>query len=111
MANDYIVKPIIYVVYNGHINIDADTLIVSAWNEYSDKKIFFNDKDFFAENFENSYDAAYAVSLSGAWRWSDHFVYFDEEGYLTSFSHWDDKNSPIEIDKIDISNLINNLKK
>ena len=98
-----------YVDYTGHIRIDADTFIVSAWNKYveevegGDNKIFLNDKNFFEENISNAYDAAMAVALSGAWRWADKFVCFDDDGYLTSFSHWDDVSSPVDVNKIDIS--------
>ena len=98
------------------IELDMDTVLVSLWNAYlegvgCDNKIFFNDADFFNKSFNNSYDAAWAVSLSGVWNWTDVFVCFDSEGYLTSFSRWDDENSPIDIDKLDISQLINSLKK
>ena len=105
-----------YKNYNDEIEVDLDTVLVSLWNAYIEaegygNKISFNDKGFFEKNFENSYDAAWAVSLSGGWRWTDTFVYFDEDGYLTSFSHWDDERSPIDIDKLDICQLINSLKK
>ena len=105
---------IFFIGYDERIKINVDMLIVNAWNAYVDikkgEKIYFNDEEFFENSFTNKYDAALAVSLSGNWRWADRFVCFDEDGYLTSFSHWDDENSPIEIDKIDINSLINNLK-
>ena len=106
---------IIYESYDGSIQIDMDTLLVSIWNVYiemeagGDNKIFLNDKDFFEKKFDNAYDAAWAVSLSGVWKWTDRFVYFNEGGYVTSFSHWDDENSPIDLDKINISPLIDGL--
>ena len=98
------------------IDLDLDTIIVSMWNAYVEaegygNKISFNDKEFFNNTFENPYDAAWAVSLSGRWAWSDDYVYFDNDGYITSFSHWDDERSPIDIDKLDICQLINSLKK
>ena len=105
-----------YKNYNDGIEVDLDTVLVSLWNAYIEaegygNKISFNDKGFFENNFESPYDAAWAVSLSGGWRWSDDYVYFDEDGYLTSFSHWDDDSSPINLDKLDICQLINSLKK
>ena len=100
------------------IDVNIDMVLISLWNAYLegedgryDNKIYVNDADFFANTFGNAYDAAWAVSLSGRWAWSNDFVYFDEDGYITSFSHWDDETSPIDLDKLDISQLINNLKK
>ena len=108
----------VYKNYNDGIEVDIDTVLVSLWNAYLegedrryDNRIYVNDKDFFVNTFENSYDAAWSVSLSGKWAWSDDYVYFDEDGCLTSFSHWDDENSPIDLDKLDISQLINSLEK
>ena len=101
----------------GEIELDMDTVLITLWNCHIenegryDSKIFFNNREFFKNSFENSYDAAWAVSLSGKWKWTDDYVYFNGEGYITSFSHWDDENSPIDIDKIDITHLINSLKK
>lgn len=112
-----IMENAIYVDYNGHVKIDDDIILVAAWNKYieeggdNNNKILFNDAEFFEENFKNAYDAACIASLSEAWLWYDRFVFFNGEGFLTSFSHWNDENSPIDIDKIDISILINNLKK
>ena len=106
-----------YKNYNGDVIIDEDAMIVSLWNAYveavGEEKIYLydNDKEFFAKYFDNSYDAAYAVSISGKWSWSDDYVYFDEDGYLVSFKHWNDAESPIDLDKIDISSLIDSLKK
>ena len=104
---------IMYKNYNDKVEISFDALIVAMWNEGEggDKKISLNNNEFFNTTFKNPYDAAFAVSLSGRWAWSDDYVYFDEDGYITSFNHWDDKNSPIDIDKIDVTDLINNLKK
>ena len=98
------------------VEVNMDTVMVSLWNahivaEGYGNKISFNDKGFFDSAFENAYDAAWAVSLSGKWCWSDEFVFFGEDGYLTSFSHWDDENSPIDLDKINIGSLIQSLKK
>ena len=110
-------EDVFFVDYDGRIQIDEDMLIVNAWNEYvkyvdrGGEKICFNDEEFFENTFTNKCDAAWAVSLSGKWQHTDKFVYFSMEGYLTSFTHWDDKNSPINMDKIDIDSLINNLKK
>ena len=92
------------------IDMNMDMVLISIYNAQADEKIYVNDKDFFINTFDNSYDAAWAVSLSGKWCWSDDFVYFDEEGNLTSFSHWDDERSPINIDKIDVGHLIDGLK-
>ena len=105
-----------YKNYENEVELDVDTVLVSLWNAYIEaegyyNKIFFNDKGFFEKAFSNAYDAAWAVSLSGKWKWSDNYTYFDEEGYLASFNHWDDENSPIDLDKIDISHLINALKR
>ena len=100
-----------YENYNQCVEVDFDALIVSMWNKYSENKISVNNKEFFENSFDNAYDAAWAVSLSGRWRWTDDYVYVNEEGYISSFSHWDDKNSPIDIDKLDISQLIEGLKK
>ena len=110
------IEKIAYVDYSDHIQIDLDMIIVAAWNKYiifngGDNKISINDNGFFEKSFKNAYDAAWAVFSSGKWKWSDSFVYFDSEGILTSFSHWDDGNSPIDIDKIDINHLINSLKR
>ena len=93
------------------VELDMDTVLVSIYNAQASEKIYVNGVDFFNNTFDSSYDAAWSVSLSGKWTWSDDFVYFDEDGYLTSFSHWDDKNSPIDLDKLDIGSLINSLKK
>lgn len=94
------------------INMNMDMVLISIYNaQIEENKIYVNDKDFFENSFENAYDAAWAVSLSGKWAWSDDYVYFDNDGYITSFSHWDDENSPINIDKIDINDLIQNIKK
>ena len=95
------------------IDINMDMVLISIYNaqqQDGENKVYINDEDFFTNTFSNAYDAAFSVSLSGKWYWSDDFVYFDEEGYLTSFSHWDDERSPINIDKLDICQLINNLK-
>ena len=106
---------IAYVDYYEHVQVNFDALIIILWNKYieyagGENKIFLNNKEFFENSFDNSYDTAQAVSLSGKWSWSDDFVYFDGEGYLTSFSHWDDERSPIDIDKIDVGHLIDGLK-
>ena len=105
-----------YKNYSNEIEVDVDTVLVSLWNAYlegegDDNRISFNDKGFFEKTFESPYDAAWAVSLSGRWTRSDDYVYFDGDGYLTSFSHWNDETSPIDIDKIDIGRLINSLKR
>ena len=105
-----------FVNYGDRIQIDDDILIVAAWNKYIEygeggKKIHLNGKEFFENSFTNKCDAVWAVSLSEAWRWIDSFVYFDSDGHLVSLNHWDYDKSPIDIDKIDINRLINNLKK
>ena len=105
-----------YKNYKNEVELDMDTVLVSLWNAYieaegRDNKIYVNDVDFFNNTFDNPYDAVWAVSLGGRWTRSDDYVYFDEEGYISSFSHWDDETSPIDLDKIDIGNLINSLKR
>ena len=105
---------IAYVDYGGHVKIDLYALIIYAWNKYVEyagcgNKIFLNNKEFFENSFNNSYDAAWAVALSGKWCWRDEFAYFNDEGYITSFNQWDDKNSPIDLDKIDVGHLIDGL--
>ena len=110
-----VAEKIFYIGYNQHIAVDADALIVSAWNAYvggeegKENFISLNNKEYFENSFENKYDAAWAVSMSNKWDWRDEFVFIDEEGYLVSFSRWDDENSPINIDKLDICQLIDEL--
>ena len=104
-----------YMNYDQNVEISVDALIVAMWNKYieykgEDNKIFSNSKEFFENSFENAYDAAWAVSLSDKWNCTDDYVCFDEDGYLTSFVHWDDENSPIDPDKLDLSQLIDGLK-
>ena len=104
-----------YMTYDGQIRVDAHIIVVSLWNAYikeaKDKENFIslNNKEFFENSFENSYDAAIAVAI-GNWRWTDDFVYFDDEGYLVSFSRCDDETCPIDSDKIDIDYLIRALQ-
>ena len=100
------IKNIFYTDYNGSIKIDCDALIVALWNYKSseDNKIYVNDAEFINSTFKSSYEAAYAVSLGKKWAWTDTYAYFDNEGFLVSFSHWDDANSPI--DKKDIDCLV-----
>lgn len=105
---------IAYVNYDRRVQVDMDMLIISLWNKYAsyegrDNRIYLNNMEFFKKSFKNSYDAAWAVS-SGNWRWTDDFVTFNDGGHLSSFCHWNDKNSPIDIDKIDIKQLINKLQ-
>ena len=97
-----------------YVEVDIDMILVSIYKsceENEDNKIAYNDADFFNNSFDSPFDAAWAVSISGKWKWNDDFVYFDDEGNLTSFSRWDDETSPIDLDKLDISRLINNLKR
>lgn len=102
---------VFYTNYEGRIQIDEDILLVAAWNEYAstmdEETICLNDKEFFENFFANKYDTAWAVSLSEKWSREDRFVYFNFNGRLSSFTHWNDENSPIDVDKIDINNLIN----
>ena len=97
-----------------NIELDLDTVLVSLWNAYLEEgygnKICVNDADFMNNKFETPYDAAWAVSLSNRWKKEDDFVYFDEEGYITSFNHWDDERSPINLDKLTYDSFINSLK-
>ena len=102
---------VVYENYNNCIEVSFDALIVSMWNRGGENKVFLNNKEFFENSFESAYDAACAVSFSNRWRWTDDFVYVDEEGYLASFSHWDDENSPIDADRLEMSHLIEGLKK
>ena len=108
-----VAEEIAYVNYKECVEVNFDALIAAVWNKYIEykggyNKIFLNNKEFFKTSFEDKYDAAWAVS-SGDWRWSDSFVFFDSKGNLTSFSHWDDENSPIDMNKIDISHIIDGL--
>ena len=103
-----------YMTY-GKIRVDSYVIIIALWNKFLEEegngnKISLNGKDFFEKNFKNPYDAAWAVSLSGKWSWQDDFVYFDTDGYLTSFSRCDDETCPIDMDKIDIDYLIRALQ-
>ena len=105
----------VYVDYKNRVKIDEDIILVAAWNKYiaekgGDNKICFNNKEFFDNAFKNAYDAAWAVAIS-QWRWADRFVCFDADGCLITFTHWDDENSPIVLNKIDVSSLINLNKK
>ena len=96
------------------VDINMDMVLISIYNaqeENKENKIYVNDADFFENTFETKYDAAWAVSLSGKWQWADDFVFFDNDGYLSSFTHWDDAGSPIDLDKLDICQLVNSLKK
>ena len=96
---------------SNYVDVDMDMILVSLYNSCNKyNKIAYNDENFF-ELFDSPFDAAWAVSISGKWAWNDDFVCFDEEGHLTSFTHWDDENSPITADKLDISQLINSLKR
>ena len=103
-----------YMTYEGKIRVDGEIILLSLWNSYleteGENRIYLNDKDFFVKNFKNQYDAAMAVSLSNKWSWTDSFVYFNREGYLVSFSRWDDDNNPINMDKIDVDFLIRALQ-
>ena len=99
------------IVMINEIDMDMDMVLISIYNAQAVKKIYFNDADFINSTFENPYDAAWAVSLSGKWARSDDYVYFDNNGCITSFTHWDDENSPIDLNKLDIGNLINSLKR
>ena len=109
-------EKLIFVDYNDRVKVDMDTLIVAMWDRYleyegkEENKIFLNNKEFFENSFDNSYDAAWAVS-TGDWRWADKFVCFDSDGHLSSFSHWDDDESPIDPDKIDLDSLIHGLER
>ena len=102
-----------YITYDGKVRIDSYEIIVSMWNAYAEggnkSKVYLNNSDFFEKNFKNKYDAAWAVSI-GDWRWTDDFVYFNEDGHLTSFSRCEDNTCPIEMDKIDIGYLIRALQ-
>lgn len=117
MENIAIVENAIYVDYNECIRVDLNAMVVALWNKYlefegrGENKISLNNKEFFENSFNNAYDAAWAATISGKWRWSDDYVYFNGEGFITSFSHWDDETSPIDLDKIDVSPLIDGLKK
>ena len=90
-------------VNNDSVEVNFDALIVAMWNKYieyegGDNKISLN------------YAAAIPVALGGRWDWRDKFVFFDEKGYLTSFSHWNDERSPIDLEKIDTSHLFQALQ-
>ena len=104
-----------YMTFEGKIRMDVYSIIIGLWDKFieeegSGNKIFYNNKEFFENSFENEYDVAMAVSLSKQWRWTDDFVFFDSEGYLTSFSRCEDETCPIDFDKIDIGYLIRGLQ-
>lgn len=109
-----IMENIAYVNYDRRVQIDKDMLIISLWNKYAEyegrERIYLNNVGFFKKSFKNPYDAAWAVS-TGDWRWTDDFVCFNRDGHLSSFNHWDDENSPIDIDRIDVSHLIDGLER
>ena len=107
---------IAYVDYSERVRIDYDALIVVMWNAFVEyrggyDKVFVNDKDFFEKSFDTAFAAVHAVSLSGNYTWSDDYVYFDSNGYIASFNHWDDANSPIDPGRIDINDLARDIKK
>lgn len=110
-----VMETVLYVDYNDRVQIDLDAFMVTLWNKYieykgrGENKIFLNDKGFFEGVFKNSYDAACAVAI-GDWRYTDEYVFFNSDGYITSFCHWDDDNSPIDINKIDVHNLFRGLQ-
>lgn len=110
------VENIFYANYDRRIVVNFDGLIIALWNAYIEEggegnRISLNNRDFFENSFKNNYDAAWAVSLSGRWNWKDEYACFDEEGHITSFNHWDDENSPIDPDRLDICQLIEGLKR
>ena len=84
-----------------NIDIVLDRIIIPIWNDYIEKvgygeKIFPNEAEFFNDGkFSTPYDAVWAVSI-GDWRRTDEYVCFNE-GFLVSFQHWSDKNSPVDI--------------
>ena len=90
---------------NIDIDVVLDTILIPLWNEYIEKtgygeKIFPNEAEFFNDGrFVTQYDAAWAVSI-GDWRRTDEYVCFNEEGFLVSFQHWGDKNSPVDITRL-----------
>ena len=116
---DNVIMENAYINYDGCVQVDPYIILVSLWNKLIDEegedkgyggKVFSNNKEFFKNSFDNAYDAAWAVSV-GDYKWTDTFVFFNREGNLSSFSHWNDENSPIDIDRIDVSHLIDGLKK
>lgn len=92
---------------NGFENDDVvlDTILITIWNEYIEKigygeKIFSNEAEFFNDGkFVTPYDAAWAVSI-GDWRRTDEYVCFNSKGFLVSFQHWNDKNSPVDVSRL-----------
>ena len=106
------------MTYGGKIRVDSYVIITALWNKFIEEegedkgygsKVFPNNKEFFENSFENAYDAAHAVSI-GDWRWTDDFVYFNEEGYLVSFSQCDDETCPIDMGKIDVDYIVRSLQ-
>lgn len=105
-----------YINYNEKIQIDSEIIIISLWNRLLEMKgkggrIFRNNREYFFREFADTYDAVRAVSASaGNYRWTDEFVYIDEnKGCLMSFSLLDDVSCPINLDEIAIGNLIQEL--
>ena len=101
-----IAEKITFPGYDDRIHIDVDALVVAIWNEYADEggdKIYLNDEQFFTQHFKTGFEAAWAVS-TGNYRWTDDFV-FISRGQLISFSHLTDETCPIQLDKIDLNRL------
>lgn len=103
-----------YINYNEKIQIDSVIIIIALWNKLIENgrmgyKVYSNDRKFFKDNFEDTYDTAWAVS-AGNYQWTDEFVYVTAEGHLMSFSSLKDENSPVDLDEIEISSLIRELQ-
>ena len=104
-----------YINYNDKIQIDSVIIIIALWNRLLEMKggtgckVFSNDEKFFANEFDDPYDAAWAAS-AGGYQWTDAFVYVNSEGHLMSFTWLDDDTCPIDMDMIDISTLIHELQ-
>lgn len=82
----------------------GDYAIVSLWNHYVDEngldeRVYLNLPDEINKAFSTPYDVALAMS-HGDWYPTDRHFFFNRFGNLISFNHWDDEQSPIDIDLI-----------
>lgn len=82
----------------------GDYAIVSLWNHYVDEndlgeRVYLNLPDEINKAFSTPYDVALAIG-HGDWNPTDRHFFLNQFGDLISFNHWDDEQSPIDIDLI-----------
>lgn len=80
----------------------GDYAIVSLWNRYCEEndlegEIRLNLRRAINECFSTPYDVAMTIGY-GDWNPTDMYFFFNQFGALISFNHWDDEQSPIDID-------------